>query len=246
MNESSKRSMILNTFLNILADALPTMGIIGIVLGILWFVFDWLGKNLLPEDPSQQLPSAIILPLLLMITILILLLVLGIIVTVFSQFNIKDETQPLGLPPGSIRAVIALLLIFIFAITSVFLYGGLTGQDKTGKLVLTANQFNSVSPERLISSVPTKCQANDIENNADDTENNCYLVELSVRPTEDAIDFANHVLTIVGTLVTTLTGFYFGDRSGSPVQRQKDNNVQAADATLSAPSANDEVNINEE
>jgi len=57
-----------------------------------------------------------------------LLLMLFLIAIGFSALHLDDKTQALGLPSGSVRALIALLLIVIWVIVSIFLFtfvGGL-------------------------------------------------------------------------------------------------------------------------
>ena len=66
----------------------------------------------------------------------------------FSAVKLADPTQALGLPEGSVRAVIALSLIVIFVITVVFLFEGLyPSQNKVDHL--TFEQANAI-PGNLI------------------------------------------------------------------------------------------------
>ena len=51
-----------------------------------------------------------------------LLASLTITTVVISALNMGDRTQALGLPRGSVRALIALSLIIVFAMTSIFLF----------------------------------------------------------------------------------------------------------------------------
>ena len=62
------------------------------------------------------------LPLVAIGGVIVLVLLLTAVATMFSILNLTNSTQALGLPEGSIRAVIALSLIVLFAILSVFLY----------------------------------------------------------------------------------------------------------------------------
>jgi hypothetical protein len=50
-----------------------------------------------------------------------LLMGLGLLAIAFSALNLSDRSQPLGLPDGSVRALIALLLIALFTVMAVFL-----------------------------------------------------------------------------------------------------------------------------
>jgi len=67
------------------------------------------------------------LPVLAISGVVILLAMLALVSVFFAIFELDDKTQALALPEGSIRAVIALSLIVLFAILTVYLYGSLIG-----------------------------------------------------------------------------------------------------------------------
>lgn len=48
----------------------------------------------------------------------------------FDTVGLSDKTQDLGLPTGSVRAVVALSLIVLFAIFSLFLFNGIQGTER--------------------------------------------------------------------------------------------------------------------
>jgi hypothetical protein len=73
-------------------------------------------------------PTEVKLPIIAIAGVFLLLGALAIVSVAFSLFELSDKTQALGLPEGSIRAVIALSLIVLFAILSVYLYASLTSQ----------------------------------------------------------------------------------------------------------------------
>ena len=50
------------------------------------------------------------------------MIVLGLLAFVFSALNLSNQNEALGLPSGTVRAVIALMLLVIFAIVAIFLY----------------------------------------------------------------------------------------------------------------------------
>jgi IPT/TIG domain len=66
------------------------------------------------------------LPLLAIAGVSVLLVSLALVSVSFATFGLSDKTQALGLPEGSIRAVIALALIVLFAIVAFSLYGDLS------------------------------------------------------------------------------------------------------------------------
>ena len=74
---------------------------------------------------TMGLGPEITLPVVAITGVVVLLGVLGLVAVGFSMVNLSDRTEALGLPPGSVRGVIALSLVVLFAILSVFLFGSL-------------------------------------------------------------------------------------------------------------------------
>jgi len=63
----------------------------------------------------------VILPILLVYGVVTLVVTLASLVVILSRFGLTAPGTALGLPEGSVQAVIALVLVLIFAITAVFL-----------------------------------------------------------------------------------------------------------------------------
>jgi uncharacterized membrane protein len=72
----------------------------------------------------QAIPE-MFLPVTLIAVVTGLICALTVVSVILAALNLSDRTQALGLPEGSVRALIALSLIFIFAILAIFLYKGL-------------------------------------------------------------------------------------------------------------------------
>jgi hypothetical protein len=81
----------------------------------------------------------IILPLLVVYGVVALLASLTVVAVVLAALNLSDPKGALGLPDGSVRALIALSLILIFTIVSVFLlwYPLANAQSDLAKQILT-------------------------------------------------------------------------------------------------------------
>ena len=80
------------------------------VAGVAWFLYQY-------TDAREE----VLLPILLIYGVLTLVVALGVLVGILSNFGLTQGGRALGLPEGSIQAVIALILVLIFAITAVFL-----------------------------------------------------------------------------------------------------------------------------
>ncbi len=95
--------------------------------GALWLL-DRLGVN----------ETAVRLPVLLIISVMGLLLAIAVLVAAFRTFELANPREALGLPEGSVRAMIALMLILLFAIATLYIYGTITpANSDVGKQLIT-------------------------------------------------------------------------------------------------------------
>src|SRR4051794_21044223 len=165
--------------------------------------------------------ETIALPMLSIAGLVLLLICLSGIAYVFSRMGLQDKTQALGLPAGSIQSVIALSLIVIFAILSVFLFfnvgavpahplKGLTQQESTSQATLLGTSFAGYGKE------------------ADGT----YTVYVRDPGTDARADIGKQLIVLIGTLMTSTVSFYFATRA----------TVAGAVAGASAVAGNDSGN----
>ena len=112
------------------------------------------------------------------------------------------------MPEGSIRAVIALSLVIIFAILTVFLWGKFASGVQQQRIAEVAN-FDRIEFLRNNPSVRDVVQIS--PNAATNTSTIAFV--MAVDPA--AADFSKQLLTLVGTLMTAVAAFYFGARTAS-------------------------------
>jgi hypothetical protein len=148
------------------------------------------------------------LPILSIAGVLLLLGTLALVAVAFVGFDLQDRTQALGLPEGSIRAVIALSLILLFAILAIYLFNAISTRDTMMLSGLTRAERDSFVAElpkdRIIGIAPVAPAA--------DGEAT-YDISLLV-PRDPATDgFAKELLILLGTLVTSIASFYFGTKA---------------------------------
>jgi hypothetical protein len=179
----------------------------GLLVGFLLVVL------LIAVVPSSLLSKAtfgpeVKLPLLAIIGVISLLASLTFVSVAFSMLNLSDKAQALALPEGSVRAVIALSLIVIFAITSVFLYGNLADRGVQKVASLTTEQKEMFEKSSLKSDIfliePT--------GTGPDTR---YTIYYNAPGSQASADFAKQVFAMLGTLVTAVASFYFGTRAAA-------------------------------
>jgi hypothetical protein len=129
-----------------------------------------------------------------------LLLSLALLVVVLRNLGLTDPRFALALPEGSIRAVIALLLILLFFIASVFLYSN--GRRDTGTVLdpVSRATVDAIPPEALVSVEPS-------------TIDKTMFRVVRHADTAASDDLAKQLLTTISTLVVAVAAFYFGANS---------------------------------
>jgi hypothetical protein len=149
----------------------------------------------------------IVLPALLLSALVGLLMSLAILVAVFRLLGLHNKEGSLGLPEGSVQAVIALSLIMIFAIMAVYLYSTL-GADSPRRVRVTRAQLLQMPAEQVLSA-PVLLEDPDPEREDEDI----LAIDRAIPQNTVAQDFAKQIGTTVSTLVVAVAGFYFGSRS---------------------------------
>jgi hypothetical protein len=138
----------------------------------------------------------IILPVILIIGLVTLIGALAGLTAVFGRLGLASERSPLGMPEGSVQAVIALGLIIIFAIVGVYLIGA---EDSTRVLPgLTREQFQLLPANSIVDITGIGGGRYDVR---------------VVSPQSGQHDLALQLLTTVSTLVVAVAAFYFGQKS---------------------------------
>jgi hypothetical protein len=143
------------------------------------------------------------LPLVAIGGVVVLVLLLTAVTTMFSILDLTNKDQAMGLPEGSIRAVIALSLIVLFAILSVFLYDSIS----RGGSVATIADMPAADRAQFIRENPLN--AREIQSVASKTTPGTF--DVTYRTANAASeDFAKQLLVLLGTLMTAVASFYLG------------------------------------
>lgn len=200
-------------FLNKYGAAILT-AVAALVAVILLCVVFWGLKTLVPLGERA-------LPLIAIGGVVVLILLLTAVATMFSILNLTNRDQAMGLPEGSIRAVIALSLIVLFAILSVFLFQSIS----TGGSSTTIAEMSSADRTEFIR---THTNARDIQSAP--TKDKPGFYDVTYRSTNAASeDFAKQLLVLLGTLMTAITSFYLG--AGTVASAVKAGGETSANAT---------------
>jgi hypothetical protein len=177
-------------------SAFVTVGVLASLVGLL---------VLLNETSSGPESS---LSLVFVAAAVVLILVVCTLTIVLKRLRLTNAEEPMGLPRGSIRAVIALLLILLFFIAAIFLFNStLLGGERTQTRSLQgidAARFSAIPTDQIVSASPRTVGTATV-----------YDVVLypssSGTPTSD--DLAKQLVTTLATLVTAVAAFYFGANS---------------------------------
>lgn len=173
---------------------------------LIWIGLILAGAILLIVFAANELKSGeasrpeVLLPLIVITGVVALMATLAVAAALFGLFNISDKSQALGLPAGSVQAVIALSLILIFAVVALYASSS-SGAEQFTSTGLTQAEFQALPPSQIVSSTVKE-------------EGGAVTYEV-VRSIEDPTkkDINTQLLTTVSTLVVAVAGFYFGSKS---------------------------------
>jgi hypothetical protein len=162
--------------------------------------------------------------LLVVVAIAALMTVLFIIAAGFSAMSLTDPKQALGLPEGSIRAMIALVLVMVFIIFGIYLfrmvgYGSLQFVTR----MQTLPESGEIGGRRIYSEPATELQYK-----------GWYNVYVMSEASDDAKKLAQQLITTVGTLVVAIASFYFGSTVTSAAAKKEREEIALAQAAAGA------------
>jgi hypothetical protein len=143
----------------------------------------------------------VILPILLVAGLIALVAALSILVGTFWILGLTKPGAAFGLPEGTLQAVIAMMIIMIFAITSLYLNAAVQ-TTTVASVGITQAQLAAIPPDQIQS----------IKARKDTSGNQVFDVQRTVS-NGVGDDFAKQLLTTLSTLVVAIAGFYFGAKS---------------------------------
>ena len=139
--------------------------------------------------------------------IVVLLGALLVFTTLMNVSGLSDKTQALGLPDGSVRAVIAIALVGLFAILASSVL------QPSGRISTTGMQEADIATFRLLN--PSAKDILIITTSKPDATTKTFSLSFTPSTTQPLDDFPKQMLTLLGTLMTALTAFYFGGRTAA-------------------------------
>lgn len=167
---------------------------------------------------SGKGPPEFMLPLLIISGVMMLLVTLALTAFVFSGVDLTDKTQALGLPEGSVRSVIALSLVLLFAILAVYLYSSMSSRGK----MFEAKGLSQVASTQLKERLQAGAGQFVVEYQDAAGPPPTFTVQYREAPNPASDDFAKQLLVLIGTLVTAVSSFYFGSKTAIASQSGSD------------------------
>lgn len=157
--------------------------------------------------------SMVGLPLMAIFGIMILFGSLSLVAMLFRRLGLTDTRQPLALPEGSIRAAIALALVVLFAVIAIMLFHTTPGVpfEVTGLTSAQRTELLAKASDRVVSVTDAACATPQTQPCADADRRYNVRMRAANAPATD--DLAKQLLVLIGTLMTSLTSFYFAARS---------------------------------
>jgi uncharacterized protein YxeA len=143
--------------------------------------------------------------------IVALMTLLYIFAVGFNSMGLTDKRQALGLPDGSIRAMIALILIMVFIIFGIYLFRNVAyGFNTTLESAISYDSLKRIDLEKY-KDLTIWVDSTKIDTGKVKLEK--YSVHAVSKTSDDGNKLAQQLLTTVGTLVVAISSFYFGSSS---------------------------------
>ena len=167
------------------------VGIVSVVA--IAFVLTWMNSQ-------NFIPAEIAIALVVILGALVLVLCVACLSIVLKRLALADKRYAMGLPDGSIRAILALMLVLLFGVVSVFLVGSAQRGGFEGRKLdnLSTAQVDAIPVDQVLSKVETS------------DGSGLYDVVLVAAPNESFDDLSKQLLTTLATLVVAIAAFYFG------------------------------------
>ena len=147
----------------------------------------------------------------------------AVLAIVFSFLNLDNANMALGLPDGSIRALLAFSLVLIFVCLATFLYSRVDRDQcqNCGKVLsgVTETQVNDLKNSFTVAAEQARDKAgNPMYQQSqgpngqaqNDLSHPLYNLTYYPKRNADAADFAKQIFTTLATIFVSVVSFYFG------------------------------------
>jgi len=147
---------------------------------------------------------------------------MSVLAIFYSAIGVADPAQPLALPEGSIRALIAFSLVLIFVCLGAYLYSSVNGSALAPvgtEAGLTEVQLSELKSQFVVAYEPARKPDGSIQTENNDGKTPLYNATYFNKPNKDAADFAKQIFTTLATVFVSVVSFYFGSSTASSAAR---------------------------
>ena len=180
----------------------------------------WLGSPSLDNDATRL--SAIVL-----VGLALTVVFMAILAIIYSVMGVENRDQALGLPEGSVRALLAFSLVLIFVCLAAFLFsevnkntslvGGKTLSrvtdaqlsDLKSNFIVASELARDDKGKLLYEQIPDTSDKEG-KSTIDDLKHPLYSATYYPRPNSNADDLAKQIFTALATIFVSVVSFYFG------------------------------------
>ena len=215
--------------------------IVGVLLCVAAAVI-W--KSFPPMDSES--PHYIFLSHIVLGGLALTVVIMALLAIVYSVMGAEDPKQALGLPEGSVRALLAFSLVLIFVCLAAFLFGEVNknNQPVEGKTLtgVTGAELTDLKTNFVVASELAKDQTGKLlyeqvassEGKApvDDLKHPLYTATYYPKANKDAEDFAKQIFTTLATVFVSVVSFYFGSSVTSSAAAAATKAAQGPDGRL--------------
>lgn len=191
----------------------------------------WIYRRAFPNFQNDYtLLSAIVL-----IGLGLTVILMAILAIVYSVLGIENGTQALGMPEGSVRALLAFSLVLIFVCLGTFLFSAVNKRcescaktmspvndtllsDLKTNFIVAAEQAKDDKGKLLYEQIPDPSDKTG-KGTMDDVKHPLYSVVYYPKQDTNASDFAKQIFTTVATIFVSVVSFYFASQVTSSAVR---------------------------
>jgi hypothetical protein len=221
-----------------------------VIAGVLLFcaaaIIWWKGF----PDPNAGNSHYIFLSQIVLVGLALTVVFMAILAIIYSVMGVEDPKQALGLPEGSVRALLAFSLVLSFVCVAAFLFGEVNknNQSVEGKTLtlVTEAQLADLKTNFVVASELAKDQTGKLQYEqvaasdpkappVDDLKHPLYTATYYPKGSKDAEDFAKQIFTTLATVFVSVVSFYFGSSVSTSAAAAAVKAVQGPDGKPSSP-----------
>jgi hypothetical protein len=173
-----------------------------VAFALVWILLAVTGFTIRCDNNCTEISDTISLPLIVIVGVAVLLISISLVTFTFSVIGLSSARDALGLPDGSVRAIIALMLLVLFSIMAIFLYNNM-GERR----VLSLDHVS----EQALNDMRSRVAIIHQEAEPPPAQNTYKVTYHEINNAAD--DLAKQLVVMLGTLVTAVAAFYFGSAS---------------------------------